>query len=735
MKYNLKNNLKTNAQTILKTAVKKSLFSFFILLLSTKVFAVATITNVSGVSYYEKAVGTTVAASVYGGIAGSCAAYANTSTCNSCIDNTTPIRACNPQSVHAALIVTVNFTSANALTNALVQLETESSTGTGTTVLKTGTLTVAAGGGGSLTTTWADICTNDSNFTSACLPSATATGGVTSFNNTSRRLIIGIDDNADGSISDTERIGIPIKLQYIDPTNVAASAQTYSSTSCSASQLGMCGFTLKAGDSKFYADTLTITDSSGVPVNDTNAPNWLGIAFFSVPGAAVTPANVANSSSSPIIKKYDSKYGIPDSSIEGFTNYQRYCLVMGNINKAYNIYRFNTTSADATLTCASPSEVVGLLDDKHCFISTAAFGSDMAPEVQTFRQFRNNFLLTNSAGKEFVHLYYKYSPALANFISSSETLRAMTRTALYPLLGFSYVALNYGFLVALLTAMVLMILAKSVFKTVFKNKKVLVAVVLLFAFNLRAETEPQSRLIQHPGAADGLIRIKKDGTYVYNVKKDLKKESGHIYFGQSNNPDVSISIDAVDTNGNATGAVNTYNFDDFYAGSSKFIFGYDYEWFPWAEKTMLGLQGGFGIMYADGHGRLVSSSGSEPNPVSEEKFSFLTMPVNLGLVYRFQYKDTQMFVPYVAGGGTMVVLGEKREDKNTPNFTGGFGFYGAGGLLVNLSRFDSEMAFTLNSEYGIGNLWLSLEARATEVEAESFKFSTQYFNLGFAFDY
>jgi hypothetical protein len=67
-----------------------------------------------------------------------------------------------------------------------------------------------------------------------------------------------------------------------------------------------------------------------------------------------------------------------------------------------------------------------------CFIATAAFGSYMAPDVMVLRSFRDNHLLTNSFGKAFVRLYYKFSPPLANYIAKHESLRTATRVALTP---------------------------------------------------------------------------------------------------------------------------------------------------------------------------------------------------------------------------------------------------------------------------------------------------------------
>ena len=139
-------------------------------------------------------------------------------------------------------------------------------------------------------------------------------------------------------------------------------------------------------------------------------------------------------------------------------------------------------------------------------------------------------------------------------------------------------------------------------------------------------------------------------------------------------------------------------------------------------------------MYADGQGRLKISQGGV-NPVAEEKYSFLTVPLNFGAVYRLQMTPQPWIAPYVAGGGTYVGLAEKREDKSTPNFTGGLGFYAAGGALLNLSKINTEDAFDLNSEYGIGNLWFSIEYRITEVNTDAFTFQNRYVNGGISFDF
>lgn len=77
-----------------------------------------------------------------------------------------------------------------------------------------------------------------------------------------------------------------------------------------------------------------------------------------------------------------------------------------------------------------------------CFIATAAYGSLLEPHVKILRQFRDVYLLPSRAGQAFVEVYYRYSPPMADFIAEHDTLRAVARVGLAPLVAASYVVLH-----------------------------------------------------------------------------------------------------------------------------------------------------------------------------------------------------------------------------------------------------------------------------------------------------
>jgi hypothetical protein len=67
---------------------------------------------------------------------------------------------------------------------------------------------------------------------------------------------------------------------------------------------------------------------------------------------------------------------------------------------------------------------------KICFIATAAYGSQTAPQLDTLRAFRDKVLMKSEAGTWFVETYYYLSPPLADFIADKDALRWIVRLEL-----------------------------------------------------------------------------------------------------------------------------------------------------------------------------------------------------------------------------------------------------------------------------------------------------------------
>ena len=100
-----------------------------------------------------------------------------------------------------------------------------------------------------------------------------------------------------------------------------------------------------------------------------------------------------------------------------------------------------------------------------CLIATAAFGSEMAPQVQLLREIRDNTVLQTESGTSFMtsfnQFYYSFSPAIADYERENPAFKEAVKIALTPLLTsltlLQYVDINsesemlgYGIAVILL---------------------------------------------------------------------------------------------------------------------------------------------------------------------------------------------------------------------------------------------------------------------------------------------
>ena len=81
-----------------------------------------------------------------------------------------------------------------------------------------------------------------------------------------------------------------------------------------------------------------------------------------------------------------------------------------------------------------------------CLIATAAYGSEMAPQVQFLREIRDNTVLQTQSGTSFMTVfnsfYYTFSPTIADYERENPVFKEAVKISLTPLLT-SLTILNY----------------------------------------------------------------------------------------------------------------------------------------------------------------------------------------------------------------------------------------------------------------------------------------------------
>ncbi len=267
-----------------------------------------------------------------------------------------------------------------------------------------------------------------------------------------------------GSTSD-DYVNVTVKYQQAYNQK---SATDYSSLNpgCDGVSGGpLCYFEVSSGD---QAAQLEQTDSPpGFPTYKNTNFSAIRLYYETAGFSAITTKSPHTPTNHLTVDPTDGKTLHFDTlKIDGLTNLVKYYFKVAVLDEAGNIGFFTPASLDASVcrktygiikqtasgipdnqTChiVKPDVVQGVLGKNiNCFIATAAFGSPMAAEVQTFRNFRNAFLLTHNWGRAFVRFYYRHSPPIANFIAQHESLRTITRATLWPVLAFASLSLHIG---------------------------------------------------------------------------------------------------------------------------------------------------------------------------------------------------------------------------------------------------------------------------------------------------
>ncbi|PIT99959.1 MAG: hypothetical protein COT74_07520 [Bdellovibrionales bacterium CG10_big_fil_rev_8_21_14_0_10_45_34] len=203
------------------------------------------------------------------------------------------------------------------------------------------------------------------------------------------------------------------------------------------------------------------------------------------------------------------------------------------------------------------------------------------------------------------------------------------------------------------------------------------------------------------------IRITKEGKYIYTSERSSETQGYSLKFGSFNPP-------------NLTNPSTGVSYGTIYGSESKVLGFLEYENLFFKDAGRFGLHTSLGATYASGQGYFRNG---QP---AQEMYSFIVIPVSIGAIYKLQFSDSAVFVPYGLGGGSYFGFIETRDDGARPRIGGAFGFYFGGGIQLGLNWISKTNSDSLEREYGVNSINLVVEFRSINSLRTEYDFSDSF---------
>jgi hypothetical protein len=236
-------------------------------------------------------------------------------------------------------------------------------------------------------------------------------------------------------------------------------------------------------------------------------------------------------------------------------------------------------------------------------------------------------------------------------------------------------------------------------------------------------TELKKPKFQNQRGAEKPIEINKQGEYYYLTEKTKPTGAAGFTFGLTTAP----VLENDDTH---------VTFKKMYSANYVPTVLFNREWKLNSSFGHLGLKFVSGVFTSSGIGVFKSNDPRRrPDDQAQEQFTFIMFPNHLTGIYKFQYSDTQILVPYVEAGPGYFTFAEIRNDSIAPKLGGTPVVVAAGGLNILMDSLDRKAIQRLDSDYGVSHIWLDLDARQVVGLNKNFDFTSSIFTLGFSVEY
>jgi len=112
--------------------------------------------------------------------------------------------------------------------------------------------------------------------------------------------------------------------------------------------------------------------------------------------------------------------------------------VVSQMNRRELGVTISTTTATISTLTTTTTTTTGAIT-QHCAIASAAYGSEMAPQIQFLREFRDRTVVSTFAGARFISVfnafYYSFSPILAQGALANPAIAGLIRALIGPMLA------------------------------------------------------------------------------------------------------------------------------------------------------------------------------------------------------------------------------------------------------------------------------------------------------------